>query len=105
MNWLERFVRPKVRALVRKPDIPENLWDKCPVCEQMIFHRELEASQFVCSHCGHHMRISPKQRFDGLFDQASYQPIELPKAAPDPLKFRDRKRYSDRVREAQSATG
>jgi acetyl-CoA carboxylase carboxyl transferase subunit beta len=105
MSWLDRFVRPKVRALVRKPDIPENLWDKCPQCEQMIFRRELAASLFVCPQCGHHMRIGPKQRFDALFDEGQYQLIELPKTAADPLKFKDRKRYTDRLREAQEATG
>ena len=105
MSWLDRFVRPKVRALVRKPDIPENLWDKCPQCEQMIFRRELAASLFVCPQCEHHMRIGPKQRFDALFDEGQYQLIELPKTATDPLKFKDRKRYTDRLRAAQAATG
>ncbi len=105
MNWLERFVRPKIRGLGKKAETPENLWDKCPACEQMIFHRELEASQFVCPHCGHHMRIPPKERFARLFDEGRYQSIELPEVPLDPLKFRDRKRYLDRLREAQAESG
>lgn len=105
MNWLERFVRPRIRALAKKADTPENLWDKCPACEQMIFHRELAASQYVCSHCGHHMKVPPKERFARLFDDGQYQPIELPSVPIDPLRFRDRKRYLDRLREAQTETG
>jgi acetyl-CoA carboxylase carboxyl transferase subunit beta len=101
MNWLTNFVRPKLRALVRKPDAPENLWEKCDDCEQMIFRRDLEANANVCQHCGFHMRLDPKGRLDALFDDGEYQRIELPKAVVDPLKFRDSKRYSDRLKEAQ----
>lgn len=105
MNWLTNFVRPKIRALVRKPDTPDNLWKKCPSCEQMIFHRDLEANLHVCQHCGHHMRIGPKARLATLFDGEEYQRIDLPKTSTDPLKFRDSKRYSERLKEAQSRTG
>ncbi|WP_374443685.1 acetyl-CoA carboxylase, carboxyltransferase subunit beta [Stella sp.] len=101
MNWLTNFVRPKIRALVRKADVPDNLWHKCPACGQMIFHRELEANLHVCHHCGHHLRIGARRRFAMLFDDATYHEIELPKTPADPLKFRDVKRYSDRLREAQ----
>ncbi len=101
MNWLTNFVRPKLRALVRKPDIPENLWEKCDDCEQMIFRRDLEANAHVCQHCGFHMRLDPKGRLTALFDDGAYQRIELPKAVVDPLKFRDSKRYTDRLKEAQ----
>ncbi len=104
MSWLERFARPKVRALFRKDDIPEKLWEKCPACEQMIFHRELEAQMRVCSHCGHHMRIDARTRLSLLFDEGAYQAIELPTVPADPLRFRDRKRYPDRLREAQGAS-
>ncbi|HVM82858.1 MAG TPA: acetyl-CoA carboxylase, carboxyltransferase subunit beta [Candidatus Binatia bacterium] len=105
MSWLTNFVRPKIRALVRKPDTPDNLWDKCPSCGQMIFHRELEANQRVCTHCGHHLRIGVKRRLELLFDEGQYDRAELPKVDLDPLKFRDRKRYTDRVKEAQSKSG
>lgn len=105
MNWLANFVRPKIRALVRKSDIPENLWEKCPSCEQMIFHRDLAPNLFVCQHCDWHMPLEVKARLDSLFDDAEYQHIELPKAPHDPLRFRDSKRYADRLKEAQNKTG
>lgn len=105
MNWLTNFVRPKIRALVRRPETPDNLWDKCPNCEKMIFHRELEENQRVCPHCGHHLRLSAKRRFELLFDEATHAAIELPKVATDPLKFRDGKRYGDRLKEARDKTG
>jgi acetyl-CoA carboxylase carboxyl transferase subunit beta len=105
MNWLTNRVLPKIRALGRKKDVPDNLWRKCPACGQMIFHRELEAAQFVCKHCGHHMRISPRERFAALFDNGDYTCIELPAVPPDPLKFRDSKRYGDRLKEARAKAG
>ena len=104
MSWLTNFVRPKIRALVRKTDVPENLWDKCSGCGQMIFHRDLEANLKVCPQCGHHMRIEVKKRLGLLFDGGAFERAELPKVEFDPLKFRDRKRYSDRLKEAQSKT-
>ncbi len=105
MNWLTNFVRPRIRALVQKEDIPENLWHKCPGCEQMIFHRELAANLHVCPHCGHHMRISAEERLKAVFDDDSYQTIELPQSVDDPLKFRDQKRYSERLKETRAKTG
>src|SRR6266404_5500036 len=104
MSWLTNFVRPKLQALVRRAEVPDNLWDKCGQCGQMIFHRELEAALRVCSHCGYHMRLPAARRLELLFDEGKYQRIELPKGEADPLKFRDRKRYSDRLREAQTKT-
>jgi len=107
MNWLTNFVRPKIKALVRsnRPDVPENLWVHCPSCERMIFHRDLEANQRVCPHCVHHFRVGPDYRFASLLDEGSWTRIEMPRVAPDPLKFRDRKRYAERLKEAQSRTG
>ncbi|MFN8924763.1 MAG: acetyl-CoA carboxylase, carboxyltransferase subunit beta [Rhodospirillales bacterium] len=105
MNWLTNFVRPKIRALYTRKDVPDNLWHKCPSCEAMIFHRDLEEHLHVCQHCGHHMRLDPPRRLAMLFDDGAYQTIELPKVLVDPLKFRDTKRYTDRLKEAQSKTG
>ncbi|HEV7371424.1 acetyl-CoA carboxylase, carboxyltransferase subunit beta [Arenibaculum sp.] len=105
MNWLTNFVRPKIRALVSKKEVPDNLWLKCGNCEAMIFHRDLEENLHVCQHCGFHMRIDPVRRLKMLFDEGEYQAIELPKVAPDPLRFRDQKRYTDRLKEAQAKTG
>ncbi len=101
MNWLKNFVRPKIRALVRKENVPENLWHKCPSCEQMIFHRELAANLWVCTHCNHHMRVAAKERLDMVFDPGSYQLVELPECVNDPLRFKDKKRYSDRLKESR----
>jgi acetyl-CoA carboxylase carboxyl transferase subunit beta len=105
MNWLTNFVLPKIRAVVAKKDLPDNLWHKCPNCGQMLFHRDLEANLFVCGSCGHHLRLSPERRLALLFDEARYKLIELPKTVVDPLKFRDRKRYTERLKEAQAKSG
>ncbi|HBN49209.1 MAG TPA: acetyl-CoA carboxylase carboxyl transferase subunit beta, partial [Thalassospira sp.] len=102
MSWLTEFVRPKIQKLVRRTEVPENLWHKCPSCEQMIFHRDLAKNKHVCQHCGHHMRISAKERLELLFDDGKYQTIELPNVPVDPLKFRDQKKYTDRLKAAQA---
>ena len=104
MNWLTNYVLPKIRALTRK-DVPDNLWKKCPGCEQMLFHRELTANLEVCRHCGHHFRIGSPARFKLLFDDGVFAKLELPKVAADPLRFRDHKRYAERLREGQAALG
>jgi acetyl-CoA carboxylase carboxyl transferase subunit beta len=105
MNWLTSFVRPKIRSLVGPKEVPENLWRKCPSCGHMIFHKELEKALRVCTHCGHHMRMPVKQRLKLLFDGGAYTAIELPKPAHDPLRFKDLKRYGDRLKDAQAKTG
>jgi acetyl-CoA carboxylase carboxyl transferase subunit beta len=105
MNWLTNFVRPKIRALSSKREPPDNLWFKCPSCGAMLFHRDLQQNLHVCPQCSFHMRIGPKERLQILFDGGRYQLIELPKVAIDPLKFRDQKRYVDRLKDAQAATG
>ncbi len=102
MNWLTNFVRPKIRALVsRTVDVPDNLWDKCPACGAMIFHRELDANLRVCTHCGNHLRLDARRRLALLLDDG-FQRVELPRAPVDPLKFRDRKRYTERLKDAQA---
>jgi acetyl-CoA carboxylase carboxyl transferase subunit beta len=105
MNWLTNFVLPKIRAVVAKKDVPDNLWHKCPSCDQMLFHRELEANLFVCRNCGHHLRLDAKRRLGLLFDDGEYTQVELPKTPLDPLRFRDQKRYTDRLKEAQARNG
>ena len=105
MNWLTNFVRPKIRALTIKRAQPDNLWMKCPNCGAMLFHRDLAQNLHVCPQCSFHMKIDPKERLGIMFDGGRYQLIELPKAAVDPLKFRDQKRYSDRLKDAQTKTG
>jgi len=105
MNWLTNFVLPKIRAAVAKRDVPENLWQKCADCGQMLFRRDLEAALFVCSNCGAHQRMTPEGRLGMIFDGGNYTTIELPAPAGDPLKFRDLKRYTDRLKEAQNRAG
>ena len=104
MNWLTNFVRPKIQKLVAPREVPDNLWHKCPSCGHMLFHRDLEKNLNVCQHCGHHMRLTAKRRLELLFDQGQYQRIELPKVVPDPLRFKDLKRYSDRLKDSQAKT-
>ena len=105
MSWLTNFVLPKIRAAVGRKTVPDNLWHKCPSCGQMLFHRDLEATLFVCGNCGHHLRLDPERRLALFFDEGRYTRIELPKTIVDPLKFRDRKRYTERLREAQAKSG
>ena len=107
MNWLTNYVRPKIRALVerRRAEVPENLWRQCPACERMIFHRDLEANQHVCPHCDHHLRVGPGFRFRQLFAGRPYELLPLPEVPTDPLRFRDLKRYTDRLKEARARTG
>jgi acetyl-CoA carboxylase carboxyl transferase subunit beta len=105
MNWLTNFVRPKFQRLVAPREVPENLWHRCTICGHMVFHRDLEAALNVCPHCGHHLRLKVKARLQMLFDDGLYQRIELPKVADDPLKFKDQKKYIDRLKDARTKTG
>ncbi len=103
MSWISNFVLPKIRAVVpARKDVPDNLWTKCPQCGQLLFTRDLDAGLFVCPSCNCHLRLAPEKRLAMLFDGGSYQAIELPKTVVDPLRFRDRKRYADRLKEAQN---
>jgi acetyl-CoA carboxylase carboxyl transferase subunit beta len=105
MNWLTDYVRPKINSLFSRRELPENLWRKCPECGHMIFHREFAEALHVCPNCDHHMPLPPRARFTALFDAGAW--IETPLADPvaDPLKFRDQKRYPDRIKEARANTG
>ncbi len=105
MNWLTNFVRPKLRRLVGQREVPENLWHKCPGCGEMNFHRDLARDLWVCQFCGHHMRLAADVRLNMLFDEGAYTTLSLPDTVSDPLKFRDRKKYVDRLREARAKTG
>ena len=103
MNWLTNFVRPKIRALVGN-DVPDNLWEKCPKCEQMIFRKELEANLQVCPHCDNHLRLNVNSRIKSLFDDGDFTKIKYKSSVNDPLKFKDSKRYSDRLKTARENT-
>ena len=103
MSWITRvrnalpFVAPR--------QTPDNLWHKCKGCGQMVFTKELEENQYVCPMCDHHERIGPKERFAYLFDEGSCETLPSPTVPEDPLKFRDSKRYADRLKAARASTG
>ena len=99
MSWLTTYVRPKIRNLLGKREVPDNLWTQCTACNQMIFAKELERTLKVCPQCGHHMRALVSERLAWTFDEAAFTRIELPRAPVDPLGFRDQKRYTERLKE------
>lgn len=103
MSWLTS-VRNALSFVVPKKDTPDNLWHKCKGCGNMVFVKELEDNLHVCPNCQHHDRIGPVLRFQYVFDAGSYTIIPLPKVQDDPLKFRDTKRYVDRIKAARAAT-
>ena len=106
MNWLKNFVRPRFPSVFRDhDDTPDNLWQSCKQCGEMIFHRDLALLQHVCPGCDHHMRVGARERFSQLFDDGAFETIEVPDVPHDPLKFKDQKRYADRLRDARNKTG
>jgi acetyl-CoA carboxylase carboxyl transferase subunit beta len=104
MSWLTEYVRPRIRTLLGRREVPDNLWSQCPSCQQMIFTKDLEKNFRVCTHCSHHLRGSAVERLAWTFDEG-FTRIEMPRAPADPLGFRDQKRYSERLREARAKTG
>jgi len=105
VNWINNFVRPKIRGLLTtKREIPDGQWITCPESGQMVFHKDLEANQFVVPGSGYHWRMTGTQRLEHLFDGAEYVRLALPHVAQDPLKFRDQRRYVDRLKDAKAAT-
>ena len=104
MSWLTR-VRKAIPFISRKADTPDNLWHKCQACGQMVFLKEWEENLSVCPRCEYHGRIGPKARFAQLFDEGSAKILASPTVKEDPLKFRDSKRYSDRLKTARANTG
>lgn len=104
MNWITNFVRPKINSMLGRRDIPENLWIKDPESGEMVFHKDLEENQYVIPSSGHHMKISARERLKFFFDDGKYDLIENPKAPVDPLRFRDEKRYTDRLKDAKAKT-
>ncbi|HWM81200.1 MAG TPA: acetyl-CoA carboxylase, carboxyltransferase subunit beta [Pseudolabrys sp.] len=105
MNWISNVVRPKIRSILNRRDTPENLWIKCPETGQLVFYKDVEANQFVIPSSGYHMRMSATARLKSLFDNGEYEEIALREVAVDPLKFRDERRYVDRLKDARTKTG
>lgn len=104
MNWISRLVPPKIKAWV-KPEVPDNLWSKCPTCDQMIFHRELIKDLFVCRYCGYHMPLPASDRLKNIFDDGVFDLLPCPVVKQDPLSFRDGKKYVDRLKDAREQSG
>ncbi len=105
MNWITNYVRPRINSIFSRREVPENLWTKCDECGTMLFHRELAENLNVCTHCDHHMGITPRARFEALFDGGIFVDVKVPAPIADPLHFKDQKKYPDRMKAAQKKTG
>jgi acetyl-CoA carboxylase carboxyl transferase subunit beta len=102
MSWFTKL-RNRVTSLTKR-DTPDNLWVKCRNCAQMIFAKDFQANLSVCTNCGHHERIRPAERFAQIFDDGAHRLVDIPDVVADPLKFRDSKKYVDRLKDARAAT-
>jgi acetyl-CoA carboxylase carboxyl transferase subunit beta len=105
MNWISNVVRPKIRSFLQRRDVPENLWVKCPETGQLVFHKDVEVNQWVIPNSNYHMRMAAAARLKSVFDGETWLDIALPEVATDPLKFRDERRYQDRLKDARAKTG
>jgi acetyl-CoA carboxylase carboxyl transferase subunit beta len=105
LNWISNVVRPKIRSFLNRRDVPENLWIKCPDTGQLVFYKDVEANQFVIPVSNYHMRMAAAARLKSMFDGETWIDIGVPEVTPDPLKFRDERRYTDRLRDARTKTG
>jgi acetyl-CoA carboxylase carboxyl transferase subunit beta len=104
MSWLSNFVRPKIRALVKKSDTPNNLWVKCNNCGTMVYHKDLKETSNVCPTCNHHMKMSARQRINWVLDEGTTTDAIIPQTISDPLKFKDNKKYTDRLKVSKGKT-
>src|SRR6478672_10138717 len=104
MNWISNVVRPKIRSILKR-ETPENLWIKCPDTGQLVFYKDVEQNQFVIPESNYHMRMGATARLKSMFDGETWFDIAVPEVAVDPLKFRDEKRYIDRLKDARTKTG
>ncbi len=104
MNWITNLTRPTVKKVNIHADIPDNFWDRCPGCGAMLFHEEINKTDYVCPRCNHHFRLPPLRRLEMIFDNQEYTLIQLPKVKEDPLHFCDLKKYTDRLKDARKKT-
>jgi acetyl-CoA carboxylase carboxyl transferase subunit beta len=104
LNWITNYVRPRINSMLGRREVPENLWIKCPETGEMVFHKDLEGNKWVIPASGYHMKMPAKARLADLFDNGEYESLPQPKVAQDPLKFRDSKKYSDRLRDSRLKT-
>ncbi|MBB3946532.1 acetyl-CoA carboxylase carboxyl transferase subunit beta [Rhizobium skierniewicense] len=104
MNWITNYVRPRINSMLGRRETPENLWIKCPETGEMVFHKDLEENKWVIPASGFHMKMPAKARLEDLFDGGVFEALPQPKVAQDPLKFRDSKKYADRLRDSRVKT-
>lgn len=104
MNWLLDYVRPKLSIAKTDKEIPDNLWDKCPQCDNMIYGQDLAKNLYVCPHCGYHFYLRPRKRLKMLFDNQDFDYLAEPQTKEDPLGFKDTKEYKHRLRAARDKT-
>jgi acetyl-CoA carboxylase carboxyl transferase subunit beta len=105
MNWISNVVRPKIRSFLNRRETPENLWIKCPETGQLVFFKDVEANQFVIPGSNYHMRMGATARLKSVFDGETWLDVGVPEVLADPLKFRDQRRYADRLKDARTKTG
>jgi acetyl-CoA carboxylase carboxyl transferase subunit beta len=105
MNWISNVVRPKIRSFLNRRETPENLWIKCPETGQLVFFKDVETNQFVIPSSNYHMRMGAALRLKSMFDDGAWEDIPVRQVAADPLKFRDERRYADRLKDARTKTG
>ncbi|WP_292760026.1 acetyl-CoA carboxylase, carboxyltransferase subunit beta [Methylophaga sp. UBA2689] len=105
MSWFERLLPSKIRTSGRSRSVPEGVWCKCPACDNVLYRAELERNQMVCPKCDHHQRINARDRLKSFLDEENRQEIGTEVKPVDPLKFKDSKRYRDRITQAQKNTG
>jgi acetyl-CoA carboxylase carboxyl transferase subunit beta len=105
MNWISNVVRPKIRNFLNRRSVPENLWIKCPETGQLVFYKDVEVNQFVIPGSNYHMRMGATARLKSMFDGATWLDIGIPPVTIDPLRFRDERRYTDRLKDARVKTG
>jgi acetyl-CoA carboxylase carboxyl transferase subunit beta len=105
MNWISNVVRPKIRSFLNRREVPENLWLKCPETGQLVFYKDVEANQFVIPGSNYHMRMGATARLKSMFDSETWLDIAIPAVPIDPLRFRDERRYTDRLKDARTKTG
>ncbi len=104
MNWISNYVRPKINSLFSRRETPDNLWTKCDDCGTMLFHRELKDALNTCPSCGHHMRMTARERLASVFDNGIFVEVEVPEPVTDPLSFKDQQKYPDRLKAARKKT-
>ena len=104
VNWITNYVRPRINSMFGRREVPENLWIKCPETGAMVFHTDLQENKWVIPSSGYHMKMPARARLSDLFDNGTYEDLPQPKVAQDPLKFRDSKKYADRLKENRAKT-